>query len=74
MSANQEPNDINVSLRISKGLHEKITKAAERFDKDKAELLRLAIGFGLDDLLLIEHNEIAEIKAKIAAAKSKKKN
>lgn len=73
MSANHEPNDINVSLRISKGLHEKINKASARFDKDKAEVLRLAIGFGLDDLLLIEHNEIAEIKAKIAAEKSKKK-
>ena len=73
MSANQQPNDINVSLRISKGLHEKIIKASERFKKDKAELLRIVINFGLDDLLLIEHNEMEELKAKIAAAKAQKK-
>ena len=73
MNASNQPNDINVSLRISKGLHEKINKASERFKKDKAELLRIAINFGLDDLLLIEHNEMEEIKAKIAAAKAKKK-
>jgi predicted DNA-binding protein len=73
MNANNEPNDINVSLRISKGLQDKITKASARFKKDKAELLRIVINFGLDDLLLIEHNEMEEIKAKIAAAKARKK-
>ena len=71
MSAKNEPNNINVSLRISESLDNQVERCAEKIGKKKAEVLRLAMEIGIGDLLLISHNEAEEIRRKIDEARFK---